>query len=278
MVRVGIVVSEKKLAQLSKRGLFQARGSVTYIVIGTAEDLVRERPEFLLTKMFPGIDRALLRAMTGVRQLCPLNKQEVFTDRWALIQTLQEAGHQVPSSVLVGKGSSRNRIEELVAECDGRVIVKPRTACGPTFSHDILITCSAVEIREFIQTNDDNEFVIQKYVNHDGVFFKVFVLGNHVSVFVRKSVSGTASGVLNTQGLFSDVVDTSIPPSLASQLERTARELIIVFQTQLLGIDVVVDESGTQFIVDVNFFPSYNELGDSFMVLLDKAVETLSVS
>jgi len=68
-------------------------------------------------------------------------------------------------------------------------IVKPLAAAGTTESHKMAIITSSLGIPEI-----EPPCLLQEYANHDGILFKVYVLGNIVKVFPRASLPNLPVG------------------------------------------------------------------------------------
>ena len=78
----------------------------------------------------------------------------------------------------------------------------------------------------------------------------------------------------NTQGLFKDAGESNTS-QLQSKLEILARETAQLFECDLLGIDVVVETgTGKLLVVDVNYFPTYREMGDKLRLAIDELITT----
>eukprot|EP00730_Choanoeca_flexa_P000113 TRINITY_DN10048_c0_g2_i1.p2 TRINITY_DN10048_c0_g2~~TRINITY_DN10048_c0_g2_i1.p2 ORF type:complete len:325 (+),score=82.89 TRINITY_DN10048_c0_g2_i1:253-1227(+) len=130
--------------------------------------------------------------------------------------------------------------------------------------------------------------VLQQFVNHNAVVFKLFVLGNDISVVKRPSIRNLDPST-HTETIFFDShkvskADSDSHLNLAgahyssgtqlelAQLRPSVQRLRHKLGLDLFGIDVVVCcESNRHYIVDVNYFPGYNGVEgfhDSLIALL----------
>jgi hypothetical protein len=136
--------------------------------------------------------------------------------------------------------------------------------------------------------------IIQEYANHDGVLFKVYVLGDHIRVFRRESLpnlgpnarsiafdsqkayprdrdfeaqgqgQGHAEGAARRRpsggGWGDGVGGPEVCPAVVSQAaEQLKRHLGL----ELFGFDLIVARgTGELLVVDVNYFPSFKEVED----------------
>ena len=266
---VGFVVSDKKLRHLTDRGFFNpSSDSVEYVAVTSGENL--DRFDLVISKIHSEIDPDFFAQIEGnPRHAAPFRVQKLFQDRYAMIQTMWKGSKaQSPDSALISAGDW-DIVSAFLLEHE-RVILKPRAACGTPDSHDLCIASSLLEVKWFIEKRS-GEFILQQFVDHDETFFKIFVIGSNISIFRRKSI-GSNSAQFNSQGgVFSESLDGlgDITRAQQSELELIATEITSMFSTSLLGIDVVRGNSRF-FVVDINYFPSYNELGPMFRTLMDR--------
>lgn len=272
---VGLAVSAKKRKELTARGFFEPRQGLEYRAITNSEDI--PGVDIVLSKMYPGMDESLVETLSNLptaKHVISPETQKVFSDRWSVIERIWTSDTvMVPDSALVTT-SDDGLIEAYLMEHE-RVILKPRIASGPRESHQMCIASSLKEVKLFMQELGEGlPIIVQQLVEHDGSFFKVFVVGSTVEFFARKSISPELMDgkSFNTQGLFKDAGESNIP-QLQTKLEILAREIARLFECDLLGIDVVVETgTGKLLVVDVNYFPTYREMGDRFPSALDDLI------
>ena len=65
------------------------------------------------------------------------------------------------------------------------IICKPVQACGTTISHHMVVIVSPKDIHLL---HKYRPCIVQQYYNHQGNFFKVYVIGQEVMIFRRKSL------------------------------------------------------------------------------------------
>jgi len=94
-----------------------------------------------------------------------------------------------PSSSL-----SRKEMQVILDEAGLRfpIIVKPLTAAGTKASHAMAVTMDLDGLLSALgskgSTNIQQPCLLQQYCNHDALLYKVYVLGDHVSVHKRRSL------------------------------------------------------------------------------------------
>ncbi|KNE65536.1 hypothetical protein AMAG_11150 [Allomyces macrogynus ATCC 38327] len=187
------------------------------------------------------------------------------------------------------------------------VLVKRDEAMSTAAAHVMAVVLNAAGWRGLIESGPfakDEVVVVQQVVPHDGVLFKCYVLGDHCHAVLRPSldVEGVHDDflVFDSQTIpksFSLPVDASNPvhaaflhggepareraaaklESIRPDLEVLARRIGEQLSLTLFGFDVIVDQhSGTRYVIDVNYFPSYqgvDDFADRFTALLYAAAD-----
>ncbi|PON87448.1 Inositol-tetrakisphosphate 1-kinase [Trema orientale] len=167
------------------------------------------------------------------------------------------------------------------------VIAKPLVADGSAKSHKMVLVFNRDGLDKL-----KPPIVLQEFVNHGGVIFKVYVVGRHVECVKRKSLPdvseeeklGRLEGLLS----FSQVSnlatnertddkyykkmhldETEMPPQ--SLLVEIARGLRGAMKLNLFNFDVIRDARfGNRYlIIDINYFPGYAKMPGYESVLTD---------
>ncbi|KAJ3365159.1 Inositol-tetrakisphosphate 1-kinase [Allomyces arbusculus] len=244
------------------------------------EALVAEHPDLVWMDPLPAALGPILsrRALTaGLQLVCPVPDTRVMTLCQALPETIWP------------------------------VLVKRDEAMSTAAAHVMAVVKNAAGWRSLMESGPfaQNEVVVlQQVVPHDGVLFKCYVLGDHCHVVLRPSLDmeGVHDDflVFDSQTIpksFSVSVDKRNPVHAAflhsgesargraaAQLESIRCDLSVLsrqigeqLSLTLFGFDVIVDQhSGTRYVIDVNYFPSYQGVGDfadRFSALLRTAAD-----
>lgn len=153
---------------------------------------------------------------------------------------------------------------------------KPRSACGQPDSHAMLFLPGA-------GGGVPAGGLVQDFVPHAGVVYKVYVLGDRVHTATRPSLTLAAfSGAAGPQPFgpeFLRQLPALSAPQTARALRRiaplrgtiqqTSRQIAAALGLQLFGWDLIVCEhTGTPYIIDVNFFPRFEGFPDFHQHLL----------
>ncbi|QCD81905.1 inositol-tetrakisphosphate 1-kinase 1 [Vigna unguiculata] len=160
------------------------------------------------------------------------------------------------------------------------VIAKPLVADGSAKSHKMALVFTRDALDKL-----KPPIVLQEFVNHGGVIFKVYVVGEHVRCVKRKSLPDVSEektvGVSENLLSFSQVSnlanhdagndsdgyyrlmhleDTEMPPN--AFVVDIARGLRRALKLNLFNFDVIRDARyGNRYlIIDINYFPGYAKM------------------
>ncbi|KAJ8494152.1 hypothetical protein OPV22_015873 [Ensete ventricosum] len=147
------------------------------------------------------------------------------------------------------------------------LVAKPLVVDGSAKSHELSLAYD-----EFSLSKLDPPLVLQEFVNHGGVLFKVYIVGEAIKVVRRFSLPDVSKReLLNNTGVFrfprvscaaASADDAELDPSIAELpprplLEKLARELRLRLGLRLFNIDII-REHGTRdrfYVIDINYFP-----------------------
>ncbi|XP_030574650.1 inositol-tetrakisphosphate 1-kinase [Archocentrus centrarchus] len=166
-------------------------------------------------------------------------------------------------------------------------ICKTRVAHG-TNSHEMAIIFSEEDLKDV-----KPPCVIQSFINHNAVLYKVFVVGDSYTVVERPSLKNFPAGPADRKAIFfnshnvskpesssdltsrENVEGVSQPPSddVIRELSRSLREALGV---SLFGIDVIINnQTGQHAVIDINAFPGYEGVPEFFNDLLNHIISVL---
>ncbi|XP_027112683.1 inositol-tetrakisphosphate 1-kinase 4 isoform X2 [Coffea arabica] len=151
------------------------------------------------------------------------------------------------------------------------LVAKPLVVDGSAKSHELFLAYDKVSLAKL-----EPPLVLQEFVNHGGVLFKVYIIGEFIKVVRRFSLPDVCKRELSKiAGVFpfprvscasasADGADldpkvAELPPS--PLLEMLARELRLRL---LFNVDII-REYGTRdlyYIIDINYFPGYGKMPD----------------
>ncbi|XP_070972836.1 inositol-tetrakisphosphate 1-kinase-like [Oncorhynchus clarkii lewisi] len=166
-------------------------------------------------------------------------------------------------------------------------ICKTRVAHG-TNSHEMAIIFSEEDLKDV-----KPPCVIQSFINHNAVLYKVFVVGESYTLVERPSLKNFPAGPADRKAIFfnshnvskpesssdltsrDNVEGVSQPPSddVIRELSRSLRQALGV---SLFGIDVIINNlTGQHAVIDINAFPGYEGVPEFFNDLLTHITSVL---
>ncbi|WJX87795.1 Inositol-tetrakisphosphate 1-kinase [Trifolium repens] len=229
---------------------------------------------------------------------CILHK--LYGDDWK--RQLQEFQTRNPNAVILDAPEAIERLHNRISMLQAweslkfPVIAKPLVADGSAKSHKMALVFSHNALNKL-----KPPIVLQEFVNHGGVIFKVYVVGEHVRCVKRKSlpdvseekVLGVSEDLLSFSQVSNlanrDSVDddekfyqmmnlddtTEMPPQpfivdIASGLRRAMK-------LNLFNFDVIRDSRyGNRYlIIDINYFPGYAKMPGYESVLTEFFVDLM---
>ncbi|XP_045417755.1 inositol-tetrakisphosphate 1-kinase isoform X3 [Lemur catta] len=160
-------------------------------------------------------------------------------------------------------------------------ICKTRVAHG-TNSHEMAIVFNQ-EGLSAIQP----PCVVQNFINHNAVLYKVFVVGESYTVVQRPSLKNFSAGTSDRESIFFNSHNVSKPESssvlteldkIEGVFERPSDEVIRELSralrqalgVSLFGIDIIINnQTGQHAVIDINAFPGYEGVSEFFTDLLN---------
>lgn len=159
------------------------------------------------------------------------------------------------------------------------VIRKPVAACRSKHTHIMCLFYSPEQL-----SCESFDCILQEFIPHGGVLYKIYVIGDQVSVKVRPSLLATEPGepfVFDSQSIMQAGHLTPGPDFEETARDRLEKQMPAVhaftkalqkeLQLTVFGWDLILEEgTDTPHIIDVNYFPGYDKV--DFLPLL---VQTL---
>ncbi|GMI90628.1 inositol 1,3,4-trisphosphate 5/6-kinase 3 [Hibiscus trionum] len=178
----------------------------------------------------------------------------------------------VPRQLVIKSDASS--IPDHVAEAGLRLpfVAKPLINDGSAKSHELSLAYDQYSLWKL-----EPPLILQEFVNHGGVLFKVFIVGEAIKVVRRFSLPNVTKRDISTNvGVYrfprvsraaASADDVDLDPSVAELpprplLERLAKELRQRLGLRLFNLDII-REYGTRdhyYIIDINYFPGYGKM------------------
>lgn len=189
----------------------------------------------------------------------------------------------VPKQLVVEDMETLNDKKQ-VAELTFPVIAKPLVADGSAKSHAMFLLFNARGLSKL-----KPPMVLQEFVNHGGVIFKVYVAGKHIKCVRRKSLPDVheeqvqsteeplsfsqISNLAATSGesvvMDANLLKADLPPD--SFIEDVANGLREALGLRLFNFDVIRDSKAGNhyYVIDINYFPGYAKMPEYERILTD---------
>ncbi|KAM3409330.1 hypothetical protein ACQJBY_001965 [Aegilops geniculata] len=311
---VGYALAPKKQNSFIKPSLISraaARG-VDLVPVDDARPLADQGPFDLVIHKLYGHDwRAQLQAFSArypsVPVVDPPHAIDRLHNRISMLQVVSELdvpltdaasasasadgeGHRhtfgIPSQVVVYDAAALAD-SGLLAALRFPLIAKPLVADGSAKSHKMSLVYHREGLRKLRPP-----LVLQEFVNHGGVIFKVYVVGGHVTCVKRRSLPDVSKEILEdaaAEGTISFSQVSNLPNQRTAEeyyedmrledavmpptdfVNEIAGGLRRALGLQLFNFDMIRDvRAGDRYLViDINYFPGYAKMPCYEIVLTD---------
>ncbi|CAA7399435.1 unnamed protein product [Spirodela intermedia] len=152
------------------------------------------------------------------------------------------------------------------------LVAKPLIVDGTAKSHELSIAYD-----QFSLSLLEPPLVLQEFVNHGGIMFKVYIVGEAIKVLRRFSLPDvTEKELLKNSGVFrfprvscaaASAEYADVDPTVAELpprplLERLARELRRRLGLRLFNMDIIREHGSNDryYVIDINYFPGYGKM------------------
>ncbi|KAJ1296115.1 hypothetical protein BS78_01G274300 [Paspalum vaginatum] len=297
---IGYALAPKKQQSFIQPSLVAraaARG-MDLVPVDASRPLAEQGPFHLLIHKLYGDDwRAQLEAFAARHPAVPVVDPPHAIDRLhnriSMLQVVSDLDHAadqdhrtfgIPSQVVVYDAAALAD-SGLLAALRFPLIAKPLVADGTAKSHKMSLVYNREGLAKLRPP-----LVLQEFVNHGGVIFKVYVVGGHVTCVKRRSLPDVSPGDdASAEGSVSfsqvsnlptertaeeyygekSLEDAVTPP--AAFINQIAAGLRRALGLQLFNFDMIRDvRTGDRYLViDINYFPGYAKMPEYETVLTD---------
>ncbi|XP_074872628.1 inositol-tetrakisphosphate 1-kinase-like [Carettochelys insculpta] len=303
--RIGYCLNDKKKKKLNFQGfeaLCRKRG-YEVIEIDLAKPLCEQGPfdviihklsDLILEAGYDSQSHQLVRdfqtyveSYSSIILLDPFPAVRPLLDRFKSYRLLQDLQYQdncifSPPYVELNSGTGRDAAAQIQERgLTFPLICKTRVAHGPS-SHEMVLIFNEEGLEAV-----SPPCLLQSFVNHDAVLFKVFVVGSTHFVVRRPSLKNFPWGQSACKSIFfnshsvskpescshlTELDEATLEPTLPSDsvIHRAVRGLRAALGLSLFGVDLIVDkQTGRCAAIDVNAFPGYEGVPEFFSALLN---------
>ncbi|KAI5081426.1 hypothetical protein GOP47_0004609 [Adiantum capillus-veneris] len=188
---------------------------------------------------------------------------------------------QVPTQCVLHGGEAEEERVALLERLHFPVIAKPLLVDGSAKSHAMSLAFNPHSLAKL-----KPPLVLQEFINHGGVIFKVYVAGGHVQCVRRKSLPDVSQNdvkdvreplsfcqISNTSSSDSsddpELQDVELPPP--GFISKVASGLKKALVLRLFNFDIIrdVNAANRYYIIDINYFPGYAKMPDYEMIMTE---------
>lgn len=240
--------------------------------IANLEDYLKEHPDCIVMDPLDSIRRLLNRNT----QYQLVVDSDIVKDRRCTVPTFV---------ALYGTDIDENKERLAQADVTFPLVCKPMLAHG-TLAHQMSIIFDETHLKDI-----SPPCVVQSFINHNALLYKVLVVGCKQYITERPSLKNLYPG--NHPTIFFDTqevskADSDHPLNIVDTLEHQliqpdlnylgdlGQKMRRVMEMDLFGFDVIVDVTTGQYgIIDINVFPGFEAVENFFSVLLDHMLGAL---
>ncbi|GJN21027.1 hypothetical protein PR202_gb08472 [Eleusine coracana subsp. coracana] len=264
-----------------------AQHGIRLVPIDASRPLLDQGPfDLIVHKLYDQAWRAQLAAFSllhpDVPVVDPPAAIDGILDRFTMLDAvagLDSADVAVPNQVIVHDAAALDA--DPSAAVAGRLrfplIAKPAGVDGSAASHDLRLVRRAEGLRGL-----RTPVVLQEFVNHGGVLFKVYVVGDRAVCVARSSLPDVpADETLPDAPAAVPFANISLRPPAAVEMpppefvDKVARELRRALGLHLINFDLIRGNDGKYFILDINYCPGYSKMPGFEPVLTEFFLEKL---
>lgn len=285
-VIVGYALTSKKVESFLKpklEGLARNKG-ILFVAIDQNRPLSDQGPfDIVLHKLTGKEWRQILeeyrRTHPEVTVLDPPDAIQHLHNRQSMLQCVADMNLSdtygkvgVPRQLVIKRDSSSIPDAVTKAGLILPLVAKPLVADGSAKSHELSLAYDEYSLQKL-----EPPLVLQEFVNHGGVLFKVYIVGEAIKVVRRFSLPDVTKRELSKNaGVFrfprvscaaASADDADLDPSVAELpprplLERLAKELRRRLGLRLFNLDIIREHGRRDhfYVIDINYFPGYGKM------------------
>ncbi|XP_037462225.1 inositol-tetrakisphosphate 1-kinase 4-like [Triticum dicoccoides] len=286
--KLDTVIQPSLVALAAERGM-------RLVAVDPSRPLVDQGPfHLLIHKLYDEAWRAQLEAFSAAHPAVPVVDPPAaigrLLDRGSMLDVVSELNATVrvgsmgaPRQVAIDDAASLTD-PAVVGALQFPLIAKPLDVDGSVSSHAMSLIYRRAGLAAL-----QPPLVLQEFVNHGGVLFKIYVIGGHATCVRRRSLpdvpterlldlEGDASVPFHNVSSLTTVHadtdddvgdDAEMPPP--GFVEEVGRGLRRALGLQLFNFDMIRGRKagGQYFIIDINYFPGFNKLPGYEIALTD---------
>ncbi|KDP41554.1 hypothetical protein JCGZ_15961 [Jatropha curcas] len=295
LVVVGYALTSKKIKsflQPKLEGLARNKG-ILFVAIDQSRPLTDQGPFDIVLHKLTGKEWGQIledyrRTHPEVTVLDPPDAIQHLHNRQSMLQCVADMNLSnpygrvdIPRQLVIKKDAASIPDAVMKAGLMLPIVAKPLVADGSAKSHELSLAYDQLSLQKL-----EPPLVLQEFVNHGGVMFKVYIVGEAIKVVRRFSLPDVCKRELaNNAGVFrfprvscaaASADNADLDPGVAELppqplLEKLAKELRRRLGLRLFNLDII-REHGTRdqfFVIDINYFPGYGKMPEYEHIFTD---------
>ncbi|XP_051182320.1 inositol-tetrakisphosphate 1-kinase 2 isoform X5 [Lolium perenne] len=271
---VGYALTKKKVKSFlqPKLLLLARKKGISFVSIDETHPLSEQGPfDIILHKDYHEVH-------PEVTVLDPPNAIEHLNNRQSMLEEVADLNlssfYEVctPRQLVIMKDPSSIPTAVAMAGLTLPLVAKPLVVDGTSKSHELSLAYDEASLSML-----DPPLVLQEFVNHGGILFKVYIIGEAIQVVRRFSVPDVNTyDLLNNVGIYrlprvscaaASADHADLDPRIAELpprplLEKLSRELRSRLGLRLFNVDMIreLGANDRYYIIDINYFPGYGKM------------------
>jgi inositol-1,3,4-trisphosphate 5/6-kinase/inositol-tetrakisphosphate 1-kinase len=271
-----------------------ARHGIRLMAIDAARPLAEQGPfDLVVHKLYDQAWRAQLEAFSALHPDVPVVDRPAAVDRvldrFTMLDVVAglsvasagqlEGSVGVPRQVVVNDAAAFDDDDSAAGGLRFPLIAKPVGVDGSAASHGLRLVYRREGLRGLRAP-----VVLQEFVNHGGVLFKVYVVGDRAVCVTRSSLPDVPEERLFGDAAAVPFANISLrPPAENNGVEmppvefvgKVARELRRALGLHLINFDLIRANDGKYYILDINYCPGYSKMPGFEPVLTEFFLEMI---
>lgn len=216
--------------------------------------IVRAMPNGSLEQVIFRMDVLNVLERKGCRIINPPRSLEIAIDKYLCLARIQEAGVPVPPSIVC---QSFDQAMVAFADLGEDVVVKP--LFGGEGRGLMRVDNEELAERAFRWLEStDSVIYLQKFIRHSGSDLRILVIGNEMLAMKRNN-----SQNWRTNASLGALCETHRPTEDELDLAQRAANAV---GANFCGVDIIRDETGTPFVLEVNGVPGWKRISETCQV------------
>ncbi len=249
-------------------------------------DLILHRVSDLIGQMKAG-DHSAAALLTKFKNYARLHPQMIVLDPLSSVQKLSnryrmyrmirtklaQEDVQVPMYVRIHKQDTLEKMRSRLWKkgVTYPILAKPLLA----HKHELVLIFNEDGLKALSEDRKRFPLILQNYIPHDGVLYKIYVIGDRVEISPRPSLRNLRTDserkaiTFHSHQISKPKSKTNLHPNKEKPLKTpnpqkvkaVARRLAQITNLTLIGMDLILERgTGRHFLIDINYFPGYDEV------------------